>query len=532
MATERVPMVKLRELIRLKCGAQLTNRQISSALNVSASTVSYYSRAAEHANLSWPLDESLNDVKLIKLLEPHCQQLRKGLESKTMPDWLDVHKTMKQKYMTLQLLHEEYTQQSAGPHFSYSQFCRQYKAWSKSNKVTMHMPHKAGDMCFIDYCGGTVAIHDRQTGAVKQAQIYVSVLGASSYTYSEATWSQKLPDWINSNVNALEFFGGAPSLLVPDNLRSAIKDSCRYDPVANPTYADFANHYHTSILPARPYSPQDKGKVENAVLIVERWLLARLRKHKFYSLAAANNKIKELVFAINNKPFQKKLGSRQSQFIESEQAALKPLPSHRYAVSTFKKAKVQNDYHVCIDKHYYSVPARLIGETVDCRCTSQMVEILHQNQRVASHPKSDFPAEYTTCQEHMPIAHQKQSNWTPKVFLNWAKQAGDAIHNLANEIVIKKSHPQMSYRFHLGLKNLCREYSVVRVNQACLRALAIGTTSYQSLASILQNNLDKQPFLQDVKNTLMPEHNNIRGSSYYSHTKQTGENDVKPSNHK
>ena len=424
---------------------------------------------------------------------------------------------MSHKHMTVQLLYEEYVGQNPGPHYSYSNFCRKYKVWRKKQKISMCITHEYGDKCFIDYAGDTIFIYSKDNKPPIKAQIFIAVLGASNYTFVTATLSQKIPDWIAANVKALEFFGGAPSLLVPDNLRSAIKDSCKYDPVSNPTYTEMAQHYNTAILPARAYKPKDKASAEGAVLIVERWIMARLRKHKFYSLEALNNAISVLLTAINNKSFQKKKGSRTSIFVEHEQKSLRPLPTHRYECAAFKSVTVQRDYHVAVDNHFYSVPYNLIGLEVECRITNNTVEIIHDHQRVASHVISKNSGEHTTLEEHMPNNHKQHKNWTEDLFLEWAKKIGPGTFNVSKEIIVSSTHKDRSYRFHLGLKKLAKQYSDKRLESACLRALAVGSLEYKSISSILSKKLDLQPSIGVVstnKSNII-NHENIRGKDYF-----------------
>lgn len=517
MSQMRINMKKLRELIRLKHHAALTNRQIGAALNISASTVSYYLRAVELAGIKWPIHEGLDDKKLAELIEPHCSQFKNQGKNKQIPKWEEFHKEMSSKHMTVQLLYDEFVTQNPGPHYSYSNFCREYKMWRKKQNASMRMNNEFGDKCFLDYAGDTIDIYSKNNNSVIKAQVFIAVLGASNYTFAIATLSQKIPDWIYANVRAFEFFGGVPSLLIPDNLKSAIKDSCKYDPVSNPAYAEMAQHYNTAILPARAYKPKDKANVECGVLIVERWIMARLRKNKFYSLEALNSAIMALLIALNNKQFQKKSGSRNSVFIEHEQNKLKPLPMHRYECATFTTAKVQKDYHVSVNNHFYSVPYNLIGLEVECRVTNNTLEIIYNHQRVASHIISHNRGFHTTLDEHMPKNHQEHKNWTETIFLEWAGKIGPGTLNLTTEIINNSSHKDRSYRFHLGLKKLAKQYSTKRLEAACLRSLAIGSLDYKSINSILSKKLDLQPFIGGVNNGKLNviTHENIRGKEYF-----------------
>lgn len=509
-------MKKLRELLHLKFGAKLTHRQIGKALNISPGTVSYYAQAAKQAELSWPLPEALDDDALTALLETKAKQLRARPLKRAMPDWPMIHKSLAQKHMTLMLLWEDYAKLHDAKAYSYAQFTRHYKSWAKKQRVSMRLEHKAGEKGFIDYAGTTIPIYDRHTTAVAfQAQLFVMALGVSQYTFAYASRSQTLPDWIDSHKHAFKFFGGAPCILVPDNLKSGITDSCQFEPEANPTYADMAEHYGVAIIPARPRTPQDKSIAENAVLLSSRWIIARLSKQKFYSLQALNTAIAELLKALNNKPFQKRQGSRHQQFIEIEQRALIPLPNTEYEFATLSQQKVPPDYHVRIDKHYYSLPYKFIGETVLCRYTQSTVEILHAHQRIASHLRSFEKDKKTTLEEHMPKAHLNYQQWTPQIFLDWAKQTGPGVLSVAQIILQTKPHPEQCSKIYFGLKHLCKRFGTARLNQACRRALILECIQFKSIRSILETGLDKTPVLKIVTQPSTPAHQNLRGAHYY-----------------
>ncbi len=397
MLARYISMKKLREILRLKFSAQLPHRQIAAATKTSPSSISYYTRAAITAGISWPLDPELDDLKLLQLLSPHCKQIVGSKNFKHQPNLTDVFKEMQHKHVTLQLLWEEYKQQHPDQHYSYSSFCLMYRKWCNTNKISMKQNHKAGDKCFIDYAGTTIPIYDPVSGEiVMQAQLFIAVLGLSNFTYAEAAVTQKLSDWINSHVRMFEYFNGVPSLLVPDNIRSGIKDSCKYEPIANPTYGDLAIHYDTTILPARPYRPKDKSKAEVGVQIAERWVIAKLRHKKHYSLEELNNNIKKLLQQLNYKRFQKKNGSRYSQFIELDQPALRQLPKKRYKLAYFKQLTVSKDYHIELEHHYYRVPYQYAFEVVECRYTQTTVEILHHHKRIAFHIRNYVKGEVTT----------------------------------------------------------------------------------------------------------------------------------------
>lgn len=517
MSTERVKMSKVREVLRLKFSAKLSHRKIGRALNISPGTVSYYAQAAAQANLSWPLPAGLDDEQLSLLIEPLAKQLRKSKSlTKVKPDFTWVQRELSAKHMTEMLVWETYAKSHPNQHYSYSQFTRLYKAWLKKQKITMRLEHKAGDKGFVDYAGSTIPIYDRETQEVQfESQIFVMALGLSHYTFAYATRSQQLPDWIDAHKRAFQFFRGVPNILVPDNLKSGITDSCQFEPEANPTYAEMAKHYDTVIIPARPRTPQDKSIAENAVLVASRWIIARLRKQKFYSLNALNNAIGELLDVLNKKPFQKRQGSRYQQFTELEKDALKNLPDEPYQFATLQYKTVGPDYHVCIDRHYYSVPSKYVSDKVLCRITKETIEILFNTHRIASHQRVYAPDKKTTVKAHMPKAHQLYANWTPQSFLDWSASVGQGVANIAEEIVAQKKHPEQCSKIHFGLKKLCKRFGKQRLNQACRRALVLNCISYKSILSILEKGLDKTPHIQEVKPSTGISHDNVRGADYY-----------------
>ena len=509
-------MKKLRELLRLKFGARLSHRQIGAALNISPGTVSYYSQAALAVGLGWPLPESMDDESLMAQIELMAKQLRERPAGKVEPDWQVVHQAAGAKHMTLQLVWEDYYASHGLRAYSYSHFSRLYKVWRKKQRVTLRLRHQAGEKCFIDYAGTTLPVYCRETGAIAfKAHLFVMALGFSHYTFAYASRSQSVPDWIDCHRRAFHFFGGTPAIWVPDNLKAGITDSCQFEPEANPTYADMASHYQAAIIPARPRKPQDKSIAENAVLISSRWIIARLSKQRFYSLHALNNAIAQLLTALNNKPFQKRQGSRQQQFEEREKAYLQPLPHADFEIATCKTQKVPPDYHVRIDGHYYSVPYPLTGETVLCRYTQSTLEVLHNGQRCASHLRSFERDGQTTVAAHLPEAHRDYQQWSPEVFLEWAEKVGSGVFHVAQRIIAMKKHPEQCSKIHFGLKRLGRQYGNARLNQACRRALAADCVQFKSIRSILEKRLDEAPHLESLRAANTPQHSNLRGADYY-----------------
>lgn len=517
MPAEGISMHKIKDILRLSFEAGLSQHQIAASLQLSSGVVNKYLTLARAAHISWPLPEEIDELKLRELLRPHTKKINRFAEL----DYASIHQELKCKGVTLLLLWQEYEQTQGKYAYRYAQYCAKYKEWLGKQKPSMRQVHRAGEKLFIDYCGPTIDILDPETGEIVPAQIFVATLGASNYTYAEATLNQRLPNWIASHVRAFQFFGGVPALLVPDNLRAAVSKACRYDPQINNTYADMAAFYGTAVLPTRPYKPKDKAKVENAVLVIQRWVLAKLRHQTFVGLAELNKAISLLLKELNQKPFKKLPGSRQSQFEALDKNVLKPLPARPYEFAEFKKVRVHIDYHIEVDKHYYSVPHALVKQEVTVRLTATTVECLYQGQRVASHTRNYRKGSHTTLPEHMPVAHQKHLNWTPGRFLNWALEIGPGTRDLVQHLLNHKAHPEQSYRTCLGLLALAKRYSAVRLEAACLRALAIGAPTRRSVASILEKGLERQPLPEKIISSQSTEkrkqhyHDNIRGSDYY-----------------
>jgi transposase len=421
---------------------------------------------------------------------------------------------LRKKSVTLRLLWVEYRE--AHPDgYGYSQFCERYRRWAKRLKPSMRLSHKGGEKVFVDYAGQTVPIVDPHSGEVRQAQIFVGVLGASNYTYAEAHWSQDLPNWIGAHVRLFSFLGGVPEVVVPDNLKAGVKHPCRYEPDLNPTYQDLAEHYGTAVIPARVRKPKDKAKVEVGVQVVERWILARLRNRTFFSLADLNQAIRELLDELNTR-LMKHLGRSRRQLFETlDQPALKPLPQQPYVFAIWKKARVNIDYHVEFDKHYYSVPHTLIHEEVYVRATERTVEIFFKGRRVASHRRANARGRHTTTSQHMPPAHQKYQEWSPERFTRWAQTIGPHTTQLVQALLASRKHPQQAYRSCLGLLRLAKRYGEDRLEAACRRAFPAGIHSYKGVKNILDAKLDQvEP--EEPAAVVPTDHENIRGQTYYA----------------
>jgi transposase len=505
-------MRKIREVLRLKWGNGMSNRRIAAGSGIGRPTVSEYLRRAEEAGLSWPLPDDLNDARLERLLFPPPPDL--PAQKRGIPDWAHIHGELKQKGVTLFLLWQEYRANHPDG-YQYSWFCEHYRAWQGKLDMVMRQDHRAGEKLFVDYAGQTVPIIDPATGEIREAQIFVAVLGASNYTYAEATWSQSLPDWIGSHVRCLHFLGGVPELVVPDNLRSGVSKAHHYEPDTNPTYQDMASHYGVAVLPARVRKPRDKAKVEGGVLIVERWILAVLRHRQFFSLVELNAVIRELLEKLNARPFRKLPGCRREHFEQLDQPVLQPLPAEPYVYAEWKKARVHIDYHVAIEGHYYSVPYALIKKEVEVRITRNTIECFHKGNRVASHQRSHHKGRHTTVTAHMPESHRQAGEWSPERLMRWASKTGPATEKLIQTVLGSRKHPQQAYRSCLGILRLSKPYGDERLEAACRRALTLGSCRYKSIESILKHRLDEQPLEAQQELALPDTHDNIRGPAYY-----------------
>jgi transposase len=481
-----------------------------------------YRDRALGAGLAWPLAAEWTDPELEARLFP---SLRPSNVARPLPDWVEVHGELKAKRrtsVTLQLLWLEY-KEGHPDGLQYSQFCELYRRWRGGLDRVLRHEHRAGEKVFVDYAGQRVPVVDRTTGEVHEAEIFVGVLGASNFTYAEACWSQELPEWIGAHVRMFEFFGGVPELVVPDNVKAGVQHACYYEPDLNPTYHELAVHYGTAVLPTRTRKPRDKAKVEAGVLVVERWILARLRKLTFFSLEALNREIRRLLDLLNDRPFQKLEGTRRSLFESLDRPALGPLPEAPYEFARWKKARVNIDYHIELERHYYSVPHVLVREQVDVRFTASTVEILFGGRRVAAHRRSLRKGGFTTEPGHRPKAHQKYLEWTPSRIVDWASKTGPRTGELVQRILDSKPHPEHGYRACLGLLRLGQTYSAARLEAASDRALRIGGISYRSVKSILQSKLDQTPLVEQVALRLPQNHEHVRGSAYYAADATHGE---------
>ena len=516
MSNKRTTMRKLRDVLRLRHQAGLSIRAISRSTKLSVGGVQKLISRAQSLQLSWPLPPELDDARLAGLFYPDADT---GAGSRCeAPDWAAVHEELKRPHVTRQLVWEEYTQRYPNRCYGYSWFCDHYQRWLGRQRPTMRQGHRAGEKCFVDYAGSTVPIVDGATGEVRPAQLFVAVLGASDYTFAEATWTQSLPDWLDSHTRAMTCIKAVPALIVPDNLRSGVSRACRYDPDINPSYQQWAEHYQVAILPARPRKPRDKAKAEQGVLLVQRWILARLRHHRCFSLDEVNRHIARLLEDLNNRPFKRRPGSRRSAFETLDQSALGPLPPHPYEYTHIKPVTVHIDYHVQYQQHYYSVPHQYVGEKLELHASNTLIELYIRQRCIATHPRRDGHG-FTTDPAHMPERHRAQQHWLPDRLRRWAKQLGPQVDTWVRQQLEHRTHPEQAYRVCLGLLQLSKQYPATRLNAACQRANQAGLTRLKQMKHLLETHQDQitDATAPATDSTPLPQdHENIRGPQHFN----------------
>jgi len=510
MANTRLSMRCIKEVLRLHFEQNRSRRLIAQTVGASPTTVGDYIARAQAAGLSYPLPENLDDDELDRLLFPPPPP---ACAKRAEPDWPAVYASLRSKGMTLTLAWQEY--KSVHPDgYQLSWFFDAYRRYAGKLGFTLRQFHPAG-RCFVDYSGATSPVIDAATGEVRQAQIFVATMGASNYTYVEATWSQQLPDWIRSHTRLLEFLGGVPELLIPDNLKSGVKEASFYDPQINPTFREFAAYYRFTVLPARPRKPRDKAKVENGVLIVQRWILARLRNRRFFSLTELNVAIAELVKDMNTREFKKLPGNRQSMFDNVDRPALKELPEQPYEYALWGLARVNIDCHIEVEGHYYSVPYRWVREQVETRLTDAVLEVFAKGKRITSHVRSYTRAQHSTTVAHLPPQHQQYLGWSPERFMSWAERHGTSVKLVVERFLSGRQHPLRAYRTCLGLIDLGKTFGDDRLEAACHRALHVNAVNYRSIESMLKTGMDKKPLILDTPQATLPLHENVRGPTYF-----------------
>jgi transposase len=511
MPTQRLSMRRIREVLRLRHAQGLTERVIARTLGVSNGVVHGYLRRARLAGLSWPLPDGLDDEALELLLFPAPSSAQ--TDQRPVPDWVYVEKELRRRGVTRVLRWEEY--RAAHPDgFGYTWFCTTYEAWKERVRPTMRQTHRGGEKVFVDFAGDTIDVFDPLTGEAHAMKLFVAAMGASNDTYAEACPSETLPDWIAVHSNLFAFLGGVPKFVICDNLKAAVTNPDRYDPGLNRTYAEMAGHYGTAILAARPRKPRDKAKVEVAVQIAQRWILARLRNHRFFSLAERNATIRRLVVDLNARQMRGFGSSRAELFAEIDRPRLGALPDEPYVFARWKRCRVAPDYHVEVDGHWYSVPYRLIRELVDVRLAGATVEIFHNGQRVASHARAPNRRGHTTVAEHMPSAHRRHGQWTPRGLIAAGERIGPSVAAFFEAVITDRPHPEQGFRTCLGILSLAKSYGDTRVEAACRRGILIKARSVASIRSILKNGRDRA-VLDETPDHEPLRHGNIRGQGYF-----------------
>jgi len=517
MARRRLSMRKVKQILRLKMEAGLSNRAIARAYKVGRETIRDYLIRAHEAGVGWEQLCEMDEGSIEELLFPTGGSKRSGRDNKVNPPWRSIHEEYKRKGVTLRLLWEEYYQSAPENAYCYSQFCNIYKGWRKKLSPVMVQSYKGGEVVFVDYAGVSVPYVNRFTGEIKDASVFVAALGASSFTCAEAQESQQLPCWISGHINAFDYFGGVPEIAVPDNLKSGVKSPCYYEPEINPVYEDLSIHYGFVVIPARVKKARDKAKVETAVQVVERWVLAPLRKRTFFGVDEINEAMKPLLENVNNKVMKHLERSRRQLFDSIDRPALRPLPQRPYEYAERKMATVNINYHVSFNKHYYSVPYSLVNSQVEIRVTSKTVEIFHRGQRVASHLRDDTPGKYTTDDSHMPSNHRRRKEkWSPGRFIRWAHSIGPQTAQVINAVLGSKRHPEQAYKSCIGVLKLAEKYSPERLESACRRANELDLCSYRHIKNILKNNMDKAAGDSSAEGFSALNHKHVRGQGYYT----------------
>ncbi len=516
MPQERAPMRKVREVLRLD-SLGLNKSEIHRSTGLARSTVREYLALANAAGVGWPVPDDVDDALLARLLGGYPSP---PSTDRVMPDFARVKRELSGKGVTLQLLHAEY-EGDVGTRvaYSYSRFCELFREHERAtNSPTMRQRHVAGEKAFVDWAGMTVPIIDRVTGEVIDAQIFLGTMGASSFTHARAYRSQRQRDWLMAHSHLFEQLGGVPQIVVPDNTKTGVTHPHRYDPDMNLAYADLARHYGVAVIPARVVKPQDKAKVEVAVQVIERHVLAPLRKMTFFGIDELNEAMRPLIDAVNDRTLRDYAASRRELFAEVDKPALRPLPAERYQYAEWSRAKVGPDYHVKVDGHFYSVPYKLIGSQVEIRQSASAVEVFDKGARVSAHPRSfTAPGGFTTRATDMPDSHRRHAEWTPQRIERWAaSEAGEHAARAVVRIMAAKPHPEQGFRSALGVIRLGKRYGADRLERACERALAHGAVRYRSIENILKSGLDQQPLIEEARVIAMPRHPNIRGGSYFA----------------
>lgn len=522
MVNRRIDMRQIRDVLTYLFERRLSKVQTSKVVGIHRATVHKYLARFQQSGLPWPLPPELDDAAFERLLFPiNADAANQGVDD---IDFAHIHAEMQKRGATLSVLYAEWLEKSTSPKpISYSQFCRQYKQYKKSLRISMRRTEIYGQNAYVDYSGMTIPIVDQKTGEARPAQVFIGVLGGSGYTYCEATWTQRSRDWLSSHARMLDYFGGVPCVIIPDNLKAAVTKADRLVPEINESYRAMCRHYNAIPFPARAYHPKDKAKAEGAVLLAQRWILFVLRRHTFFSLEEANRAIRVLLDKLNHKTFQKQTGSRYSRWLENELPTLQPLPATPYEFAEWGKVRAGSDYHVCIDGHSYSVPYQLRGKELDYRMTDKVVELIANGKVVASHPRSFETDQTTTLATHQAPAHRSMQ-WDKESALAWAESIGPNTAAVLNAKIEKVKGEIMGYRVTQTMKSLLKAHGAVRLEEACAYAFAHKLTLGSDLRTVLDKRLDRllaqEPAAAAPANI---DHPNIRGAHYYDRLLATDE---------
>ena len=512
-------MTKYREILRLTA-LGLSQRNIIQSIGVSQKTIVKVQKRAQEMHLSWPLDETLTDAALGKLMFPKEST---GSRQKRMPDFNYIQKELLRNGVNKKLLWTEYLEEcrhSGDEPLVYSQFCYYIQQDEQKRRATMHINRKPGEQIEVDWAGDPAQITDPDTGEIIPAFLFVGVMTYSQYPYVEAFINEKQRAWITAHVHMYEYFGGVTRILVPDNTKTAvIHNNDWYNQELNTIYHEMAEHYNTAIIPARVRAPKDKPNAEGSVGVISTWITAALRNEQFFSLAELNQAIRKKLKAFVNRPFQKKEGTRYEIFRDEELPLLAKLPATPYELAEWKQATVQFNYHISIDGMLYSVPYEFIKRKVDVRVTDTVIEIFYNHNRIASHRRLyGRKGQYSTVTEHMPADHQAYLEWNGNRFRKWAEQIGTNTCKVVNAILASQRVEQQSYRSCMGLLKLADKYSDQRLEAACQKALSCtASPSYKSIKNILaagQNKTDTGSQAFTAAST-QNKHAITRGADYY-----------------
>jgi transposase len=509
-ARRELSMRQLRDLLRLHHDG-VSVREIGQRLGAARSTIQDNLKRAAAAELKWPLPDDLTEEALERKLFGRAGPAT-GQRRLVEPDWADLARELKRPGVTMTILWEEYREvHPCG--YGYSRFCDLLRGFQRRLTPVMRQHHVAGEKAFVDYSGKRIGIVDPATGEIREAEIFVGVLGASNLTYAEATWTQQLPDWTGAHVRMFRFFGGTPKLLVPDNLKSGVIKASFYDPEINRTYGALASHYSVGILPARPRKPKDKAKVEAGVRFAQTYILGRLRRQTFFSLAECNEAIAQVMQRMNERPMRKLGVSRRELFEKIEREALKDLPAEDWEFAEWRRARVSLDYHIEVHDFLYSVPHALIRAEVDVRVTARTVEIFHRGQRVGAHQRRYMGARHGTDPAHMPSSHRRYAEWSPDRFRRWAAKIGPNTEGLIIAVLASKPHPEQGFRTCLGILRSYRGVDPARVEAVSARAVELGALNCRSIASLLTQK--REAPVPDAGQIALFDHANVRGPGYY-----------------